>query len=420
MSGKTKPKIALLHYSGPPVIAGVEQAILNYARHFRYFNYQVEVVVGSGRQWRKDIPVKVIPYLSPRSRPIYRLNLKLNKGILPDDFAKIEEKIFNDLKKYIADSGIKVLIVHNVMTRHYNLALTAALARLAKELPQVRFISWIHDLSFADTGYIDLPKKLRTVYPWSLIASPAKNFRYVAISEARAAEFRGIAQAKVKIDVVPNAIDPKKFFQLQPQVRKLVNQLGIQNLDYVGILPVRAVERKNIELALSVIQEMIKMGKQVRFLITAPMNYQQKNAGRDYLQLLQKTATQLGIAKSIIFLSKYRLPNGKLIDLAKLPIEQLFVIADFLLIPSKIEGFGMPLIEAGIARVSIFASDIAPFREIGKNDISYFSLSDKPAKIAKTVIDTLEENPTSRLYHRVMHDYSFITIFEKHVLPLVS
>ena len=400
-------------------MAGVELALRDHARYFRYFNYQVELVVGAGHQWRKDIPLKTIKYLSPRFRPIYTARLKLDRGIVPNDFPLLVKKIKDELRQHIVASDINVVIAHNVMTRHYNLPLTAALAELAAEMSDIQFITWVHDASFSDNGYIDLPQKLQKKYPWSLLANPAPNFQYVAISETRASELKAIFKVEFPLQVIPNSIDPKKFFKLQPQVRELVNELKLHELDYVGVLPVRAVARKNIEYAIRVIAAMKAAGYKVKFLITAPLNYQKLGA-QTYLNGLIKLVAELKLTDEVVFLSKYRLKNGKPFDLLKLAVVDLYDIADFLLIPSTIEGFGMPLIEAALSRAAIFASDIPPFREVGNNELTYFKLDEDPAVVARRITKTIAENPVQRLYRRAMQEYSFVRVFETSMLPLVD
>jgi alpha-1,2-rhamnosyltransferase len=55
--------------------------------------------------------------------------------------------------------------------------------------------------------------------------------------------------------------------------------------------------------------------------------------------------------------------------------------ADCLVCPSLAEGFGLPLAEGLMRGIEVFASDIPPYREIGGNFCTFFSLED-PAFLA--------------------------------------
>jgi len=45
-------------------------------------------------------------------------------------------------------------------------------------------------------------------------------------------------------------------------------------------------------------------------------------------------------------------------------VADVYTISDLVLVPSKEEGFGLPVIEAGAARKMLFVSRIPPFEEL--------------------------------------------------------
>ncbi len=59
-------------------------------------------------------------------------------------------------------------------------------------------------------------------------------------------------------------------------------------------------------------------------------------------------------------------------------VAELFDLADALLFTSRSEGFGIPILEAGLARLPVFCTDIPPFRESGQDDVTYLSLDVAP------------------------------------------
>jgi glycosyltransferase involved in cell wall biosynthesis len=56
----------------------------------------------------------------------------------------------------------------------------------------------------------------------------------------------------------------------------------------------------------------------------------------------------------------------------------LYQAASCLVLPSKLEGFGLPLVEAMAAGTTVLASDIAVFRELGGAAVQFFDPDDAP------------------------------------------
>jgi len=85
-----------------------------------------------------------------------------------------------------------------------------------------------------------------------------------------------------------------------------------------------------------------------------------------------------------------------------IPIPELFLISDFLLFTSRVEGFGLPLLEAGLMRCPIFTVDIPPLREIGSTNINYFTLDTKPEQIADFILENIKKMPQAYFYRKII------------------
>lgn len=419
-NGNGKPKIALLHFSGPPIISGVELVMRDQARLFRQFNYKVEIIAGFGEQFRKDIPICILKQMNSTHPQVLKVRKELASPTVSKTFNELKTSLYQDIKKHILTSHITICIVHNVMTRHYNLPLTAALVKLSKDLPQVNFISWVHDATFADTAYFKIDPKLSASYPWSLLVTPLENWTYVCISEFRKKEliktFGG--RSPKRLIVIPNGIDVAKFLRLSPQIREFYKTVGGLESGLIACTPVRLVRRKNLELGIKIASAMVKKGINYKYIITG--NLDQHQEIQSYYQSLKKLIEELGLQQNVFFLTEFlsSLENGKINR--QVDVEEIYMISDFLLMTSSIEGFGLPLIEAGLSRTPIFTSDINPFHEIGTTNINYFSLNDDPEKIATMILHRMKKLPQAYFYRKVIKKYSVLVIFTKKIIPLIT
>jgi glycosyltransferase involved in cell wall biosynthesis len=98
----------------------------------------------------------------------------------------------------------------------------------------------------------------------------------------------------------------------------------------------------------------------------------------------------------------------------------LYRLADVLFFPSREEGFGIPLLEAGLERIPVFCADIEVLREVGGRDVEYFPPDGDPHRVAKQVADALAANKGQRLRKRVLAQYAWNSIYARHIAPLLE
>lgn len=418
-----KPNILLLHFSGPPLTSGVDNILKDQARMFRKHNYRVEILAGIVKQFRRDIPTRTISKINPRDELVYSVRKELEKGIVSDKYYKLEDLLYKKVKRYLIQRKINICIVHNIFTRYYNLALTSVLSRLSDEMENVKFITWVHDVNFYDDPYFNLPKNLTKLKPWKNLVTPNKNMIYICVSEYLKdnlkSAFKG-SKVKVDIKVVPNVHDIPKFLGLSPLMRKFYDDIDGLNAELIASIPVRAVPRKRLEIAIDVAKSLVEKGIYFKLLLTANIDYKRPENYNYYLGLKKQIASNK-LENNVFFVEEYFAEYGKQINKkASIPIPELLIISDFMLLTSSLEGFGVPLIEAGLMRCPIFATDIPPFREIGTTNINYFSLKDSPEDIATFILSRLKKFPQSYFYKKVIMNYSMRKIFAKQIIPLIE
>ena len=148
----TLPSVAILHYTCPPTVGGVEILMGVHARLFSEAGYPTRVITGRGEPFRADVPVVVIPSLYSKDPKLLDVNDRLDRGVVDEPFHRLTERIYRSLVDAMA--GVDCCIVHNAFTLHFNLPLTAALHRLNAVGKGPRFVSWCHDVSWKNELYI--------------------------------------------------------------------------------------------------------------------------------------------------------------------------------------------------------------------------------------------------------------------------
>jgi glycosyltransferase involved in cell wall biosynthesis len=177
--------------------------------------------------------------------------------------------------------------------------------------------------------------------------------------------------------------------------------------------------RKQIEYALRVVSEMVRRELTVRLLVTGPPGAHDPR-NREYLEELRALRRRLGLDGQVVFCAELPGPRGRGLVLSDRAMGDLYQMADALLLPSRDEGFGLPLLEAGLARLPAFTTDLAPFTDIGGDAIHTFALEEPPARVAAKIIHTLIEEKPYRLRRRVLASYTWEGIIRERVIPLLT
>ena len=401
--------IAILHYAVPPVVGGVESVITHHARLMSEAGHAVCLVAGRGESLSEQIPLIKMPLADSLHDRVVNMKKSLDQGTIPQDFELLKDQLILELHHVLL--GTDVLIAHNVCSLNKNLALTAALHQLhaAHRIP--RLILWHHDLAWTTPRYLP---ELHAGYPWGLLRIDWGRTTHVTVSELRRRELAELmCLDPAAIHVIPNGVDTARFYKLEPQTQALLLQTNLLEAAPILLLPVRVTPRKNIELALHTLVALKKQFPQAALVVTGPLGPHNDN-NLKYFQSLQKTRAQLGLQGSVHFLAE--LVNTFLPDEV---IADFFRIADALLFPSREEGFGIPLIEAAFSHLPAFCADIPPLRDLGLEDVTYFSPDEDPVNVAAPIAKYFHSSPVARLALRARASFRWEAIYRQHVAPLL-
>ncbi len=397
--------IALIHYSAPPVVGGVESVLAQHARLMTSAGHAVRVLAARGEPVSRQIPFIPIPLIDSRHPRVLAAKAELDCSRMPIDFEPLTTEITHALQVALTD--VDLLIAHNVCSLNKNLMLTAAIQRLDRP----RKILWHHDLAWTTPRY---QAELHDGYPWDLLRTDW-GARHVVVSELRQHELAELMKIPLdSIVVIPNGLDQAAFFKLSPLTLSLLQQIDLTSGAPILLLPVRLTPRKNIELALRILADLRREMPEAILIVTGPLGAHNA-ANATYFEKLKNLRAELSLSGAAIFLAELSdsyLPDEVIVDFYRL--------ADALFLPSREEGFGIPVIEAAFSKMPIFCTDIAPLRALGHEDVTYFSPDEEPDRVARLIADRLQQNAAYRLAARVRRGYSWDSIYRDHIARLLE
>lgn len=414
----TTPSVAILHYSASPVVGGVEAVMDAHARLLLAAGYPTTIIAGRGE--RAALPAGCdflpIPELDSQHPAILESSAALEQGQVPAAFEALAGQLTEKLRPAL--TSIDRLIVHNVFTKHFNLPLTAALGSLLDESVIGHCLAWCHDFTWTSPNS---RSKVHDGYPWDLLRTWRPDLTYVVVSGQRQQELaRLLSRPAEEITIVYNGVDPQELLGLSAGSSALIGRLDLLAADLILLMPVRVTQAKNIELALRVLAALKQRIPRPRLILTGPPDPHDPQS-MAYFGQLQALRRELGVETEMrfVFESGPDPQQPYQIDLAA--VGDLFRVADLMFMPSHREGFGMPVLEAGLAGLPVVASTAVPAaNELGGEDVIRFDPADDPAAIAASIAHWTENSAIQRLRRRVRQRYTWQAIFQHDIEPLLA
>ena len=398
--------IALLHYAAPPIVGGVESVIARQARQLVRAGHQVRIIAGRGETWDAQIPVVVLPRMDFRHPDVLRVNAFLDAGDIPVEFEELVQKITRVLRRSL--EGINAVFVHNIASTNKNLALTAAVHQLSQSLQNTRFILFHHEMAWLST------KKQQSLYPewpWNLLCTPWQRARQVVPSKPLQRDLAGLMHIHDdQILIIPDGLDLIDFLGLSLRSVALLEKLPITMSAPILLSPVRITTRKNLELSMRVLDALRKKHPDAILIITGPAGTHSPYNVK-YFKKLKKLRASLKLEGAIFMLAE-SLPEG----LPEVCMSDFYRISDALLLTSKAETVGATVLEAGLARLPIFCTDLPVFRNLTEGNAVYFSPEDKPEAIAERIANRLESDPGYQLRKRIRQEFTWDAIYQSRII----
>jgi len=214
------------------------------------------------------------------------------------------------------------------------------------------------------------------------LALLSRRTRMIAVSQAVADNFRGaVFPLRKRISVILNAVDLDQFHTAPNAKQEKRDELQLNKAEpLLGIVGQITPRKGQLELLRAFAQVLIEVPHAMLLVVGAPLF----NRDHEYLELLNKTASELGIRQSVRML-------GSRSDIAA-----LMQALDLLVINSSAEPFGLVALEAMACGAPVLAAATGGLSEIiehGK-DGWLFPLRDEKALAAAMV--SLSHQPIVR------------------------
>ncbi len=369
-------RVAIIHYTAPPVIGGVERVVAEQAKALIARGHDVTVFCNNADAHIKGVQVM-------------------------------------ECQRIVGApcAAFHAVIVHNIFTMPFDHALTTRLVEMAVEQKATRWINWVHDVAALNPAYAHLPFHEQR---HAMLRRAGERITHVAVSNlvrdlfCRATEI-GIEQCAV----IPNGIDENQILGLTDRVARFAKEHRFWDRDFILLHPARLVRRKNIELGLQVMASLREQGARPLLVITGAPDPHQPDS-RAYFAELIALRQKLALEDFVVFAGEEDAPPDD--D----DVRALYRAADALFFPSKSEGFGLPLLEARLHGLQIFCSDIEVHRETLADDADsvFFDLDD-PSPIAKRMLSWAAHDRRPRARREIIRKHFWFRICEEHLEPLL-
>ncbi len=412
----SRATVGILHYSAPPVVGGVEAVMLAHAQLLDKAGYRVAILAGRGEAgpFPPGVQFHPLPLLDSQHARVAALQSSLDNGEVPTGFDDLRTEITRSLEPFLAQ--LDHLIVHNIFTKHFNLPLTAALADSLEEGKLRHAMAWCHDFSWTSTSS---RSKVHPGAPWDLLRTRLQGLTYVTVSKRRQASLAELFTCPAgDIRLVYNGVDPNTILGLTPEGALLVDRLGLPESDLVLIMPVRVTQAKNIEFALQVLAALKIYGLKPKLVVTGPPD-PHDSANMSYYRTLLALRADLDLVQEAHFIYELGKERGGL-TIDPPVVADLIRASDLVFMPSHREGFGMPILEAGLASVAVWCTYVPAAVELGGEDVNLFDPEETPSGLADRISTWAQRDQRLRFRRRTKQGLTWQVIFDRDIQPLLQ
>jgi glycosyltransferase involved in cell wall biosynthesis len=185
------------------------------------------------------------------------------------------------------------------------------------------------------------------------------------------------------------------------------------------LMPIRVTRAKNLEHAIAITAALKNLGANPSVVVTGPPDPHNPDSAAYFHQLLDLRKAK-GVDQEVRFVYESGPEPGKPFLIPASVVWDLMRVCDAILMTSHNEGFGMPVLEAGLAGVPVITSPNIPAAfEIAAKETLVYPEDASPEEIASQIISWLDSIPTARLRRKVKRDFVWENLFDQQIKPLL-
>jgi glycosyltransferase involved in cell wall biosynthesis len=379
-------------------------------------DYPLTLVAGRGQA--SALPQNAdyvrIEEVDSRHPDILEAGAQLEAGTVPDNFDALTNNLHEKLAPVLGRCDH--VMIHNIFTKRFNLPLTAALYQMLDDGTLKHAIAWCHDFDWTSPNSRE---KVHPGHPWDLLRTYRPNVDYVVVSERRQAVLADLyAVEPEKIQVIYNGVNPKVLLGLSKEGADLVDRLNLLQKDLILLMPVRVTRAKNIEFALRVVAALKERGCKVKLVLTGPPDPHDE-ASMDYYHTLQARRAELNVEHEMRFVFESGPDPEEPYTIDEDVVGELFRVSDVTFMPSHREGFGMPILEAGLVGMPVVSTQIPATEEIAEGERILIAEEETPAEVAEHLLAWADQSSVHQLRRRVRQQYTWGAIFRRQIEMLL-
>jgi glycosyltransferase involved in cell wall biosynthesis len=260
------------------------------------------------------------------------------------------------LKEFIQTFTIDLLVAENILTIPMHIPLGIALTEIIAE-NQIPTIAHHHDFYWERTRFT-----VNAVGDYLRMAFPPKlpSIEHVVINSAAQEELA--LRTGISSIIIPNVLD----FENPPSIDESHTEafwqsIGLQKGDVKILQPTRIIQRKGIEHAIELVEEL----NDSRYKLI--ISHEAGDEGWEYAEWLKEDAGQRGVDLRLVNIHMSDPMNPDVNQKETYSLWDVYPHADFITYPSLYEGFGNAFLEAVyfkkpllINRYATFVQDIEP------------------------------------------------------------
>lgn len=308
-------------------------------------------------------------FLDNRLKWIKIKNTINNKQIKWYDYSnqnkKLHESFYDEVKVISEDFKQKlkpfdICIMHDILYQGWHYVHNVAIRKAQKELPNLKFISFIHSFP------VKRPKEIKEELKYRYVDMPNTIFAYPTQSGIKALCLQ-YNIPKEKCVVINNSIPLIEF--LSEEVNQLNQKTNFIDSEILIIYPARLTQSKKQEKVAALAGSLKKIsGKSIKIIFCdfPSMDIDSKK----YKEIIIKTGLTYGLNKEdIIFTTDY----GYSFGFPRKSVLDLFSLSNVFICPSFSESFGLTVLEAASkGNIIILNKKVPALEELGKSINSYF------------------------------------------------